>query len=44
MSVSLDETVNKSLTIQNKDQYVTTIYYKAEEYKDEAEQLFNKLK
>ena len=38
------ETVNKSLTIQNKDQYVTTIYYKAEEYKDEAEQLFNKLK
>ena len=38
------ETVNKSLTIQNKDQYVTTIYYKAEQHKDEAEQLFNKLK
>ena len=38
------ETVNKSLTIQNKDQYVTTIYYKAEQHKDEAEQLFDKLK
>ena len=38
------ETVNKSLTIQNKDQYVTTIYYKSEEHKDEAEQLFDKLK
>ena len=38
------ETVNKSLTIQNKDQYVTTIYYKAEEHKGEAEQLYDKLK
>ena len=38
------ETVNKSLTIQNKDKYVTTIYYKKEEYKDEAKEIFDKLK
>tara|TARA_B100001094_G_scaffold332585_1_gene405313 strand:- start:5245 stop:6447 length:1203 start_codon:yes stop_codon:yes gene_type:complete len=42
--VKARESVNKSLTIQGNDKYVTCIYYKKEEYKDDAIQLFEKLK
>tara|TARA_Y100000768_G_scaffold332563_1_gene272233 strand:+ start:84 stop:575 length:492 start_codon:yes stop_codon:yes gene_type:complete len=42
--VKARESVNKSLTIQGNDKYVTCIYYKKDEYKDEAIQLFEKLK
>ena len=35
--------INKSLTIQNNTKYITSIYYKSDEYKKEANQLFEKL-
>ena len=38
------ETINKSLKIQNKDEYITTIYYKSDLFKKEAEDLFKRLK
>tara|TARA_Y100000389_G_C17454670_1_gene517275 strand:- start:1303 stop:2631 length:1329 start_codon:yes stop_codon:yes gene_type:complete len=38
------ETINKSLKFQNKDEYITTIYYKSDLFKKEAEDLFERLK
>ena len=36
--------INKSLTIENNTQYITSVYYKTEENKEEAQKLFERLK
>ena len=36
--------INKSLTIENNSKYVTSVYYKSEIFKDDAEYLFEKLR
>ena len=39
--VQLRKSINTSQTSQNNDKFITTIYYKSNEYKKEAEDLFN---